>query len=134
MNDVLGSIGTVGLAVALTALLIFGTKGGGKLKSLGWWTTLILAMLAGSAYYAAGTPFTIVSDLVNALTGLAQGITPGITVAGLALLLAITIFFAKLSTRQVALLGIAFWYVASGAGGIWSTVAESIEGIAQRVV
>lgn len=133
MNDVLGSIGTVGLAVALTALLILGTKGGGKLKAIGWWPTLILAMLAGSAYYAAGTPFTIVSDLVNALTGLAQGITPGITVAGLALLLVIVILWAKLSTRQVALFGIVFWYVASGAGGIWGTVAKSIAGIAQRL-
>lgn len=134
MNNVLGSIGAVGLAVGLTALLIFGTKGGGKLKALGWWPTLILAMLAGSAYYAAGTPFTIVSDLVNALIGLAQGITPGITVAGLALVLAIVILWAKLSTRQVAVLGIVFWYVASGAGGIWGTIAESIAGIVQRGV
>lgn len=134
MQDVLGSIGTVGLAVALTALLIFGTKGGGKLNPLGWWTTLIVAMLAGSAYYAAGTPFTIVSDLVSALIGLVQGVTPGITVSGIAFFLVIVILWARLTTRQVAITGIVFWYVASGAGGIWGTVAESIEGIAQRVV
>lgn len=134
MNNVLGSIGTAGLAVALTALLVLGTKGGGKLKPLGWWTTLVVAMIAGSAYYAAGTPFTIVADLVNALTGLIQGVTPGISMAGIALVLAIIILWGKLTTRQVAMLGIAFWYIASGAGAIWGTVAESIEGIAQRVV
>lgn len=133
MNQILGSLGTVGLAGALTALLWFGTKGGGKASPLGWGATLILSTIAGAAYQAAGTPFNLVSYLVNDLIGLTGDVLPGYTLAGLALTLVVLILFMKLSTRQVAMTGIAFWYVASGADGAWGIVADKVQLIAQSL-
>jgi hypothetical protein len=120
------NLGPVGLAFVLTLLLVFGIPGGGQLRPLGWWPTLILSMLAGSAYKAAGGPFGVVPDFVDTLIGTAQGMLPGLTMGALALGLAIFILFKKLTTKQVGLLGIVFWYVAAAAGGSWSYVSESI--------
>jgi hypothetical protein len=120
------NLGPVGLAFVLTLLLVFGIPGGGQLKPLGWWPTLILSMLAGSAYKAAGGPFGVVPDFVGTLIGTAQGMLPGLTMTALALGLAIFILFKKLTTKQIGLLGILFWYVAAAAGGSWAYVSESI--------
>jgi hypothetical protein len=126
MNSILGSLGTVGVAGALTVLLILGTTTGGKLKPLGWGMTLFLAMIAGSAYKAAGTPFDLVSSLVNDGIGMATDVMPGYSMAAIALTMAIVIAYKKLTTRQVAVMGVIFWYVASGAGGAWGIVAVKI--------
>jgi hypothetical protein len=133
VNSVFGNLGIVGLAVALTVLLLVGVKGGGKIKPLGWWPCLALGMLAGSSYYAAGGVFTIVPDLANGALSAAQGLVPGMTMAALALTLAIIIGFKKLSTKQVAILGIVFWYAASGAGGLWGQVAKMIAALGTQV-
>lgn len=133
MNSVFGNLGIVGLATVMTVLLIVGIPGGGKVKPLGWWPCLIGGMLAGSAYAAAGGIFKIVPDLVSSLLKAAQGLVPGITMPAVALTLAIVILFKRLNTKQVAILGIVFWYAASGAGGIWGTVSESIANLGQQV-
>ncbi|MER7738873.1 hypothetical protein ABTX34_11200 [Streptomyces sp. NPDC096538] len=133
MNSVFGNLGIVGLAVALTVLLLVGIKGGGKVKPLGWWPCLILGMLAGSAYAAAGGIFQLIPDLVGAGLDVAQGIVPGVTMPAVALTLAIVILFKKLDTKQVALLGIVFWYAASGAGGLWGTLSDAIANLGQQV-
>ncbi len=133
MNSLFGNLGIVGLAVALTALLLFGIKGGGKIKPLGWWPCLIGGMLAGSAYAAAGGVFKIVPDLVGGLLGAAQGILPGVTTPAVALVIAIIVAFKQLSTKQVAIIGIIFWYAASGAGGVWGQVAMAIAKIGAQV-
>jgi hypothetical protein len=90
-------------------------------------------MLAGSSYYAAGGVFKIVPDLVNGGLGAAQGLVPGLTMAAVALTLAIIIFFKKLTTKQVAILGIVFWYAASAGGGIWGQVANAIANLGTQV-
>jgi hypothetical protein len=126
VNSVFGNLGPVGLALVLTVLLVFGIPGGGQLKPLGWWPTLLLSMLAGSAYKAAGGLFKIVPDLVGSLIGTVNSVLPGATMPAIALALAIFILFKKLTTKQVGLLGIAFWYVAAGAGGTWSYLSDSI--------
>ncbi|UOB09091.1 hypothetical protein MQE23_08500 [Streptomyces sp. HP-A2021] len=133
MTSVFGNLGIVGLAVALTVLLLVGIKGGGKVKPLGWWPCLILGMLAGSSYAAAGGVFKIVPDLVGSLLNVAQSIVPGVTMPAVTLTLAIIILFKKLTKEQVTLLGLVFWYAASGAGGIWGTVSESIANLGQQV-
>jgi len=133
VNSVFGNLGIVGLAVALTVLLLVGIKGGGKVKPLGWWPCLILGMLAGSAYAAAGGVFKLVPDLVGAGLDVAQGIVPGVTMPAVALTLAIVILFKRLDTRQVAILGIVFWYAASGAGGLWGTLSDAIANLGQQV-
>lgn len=126
MNSVFGNLGTVGLALVLTVLLIFGIPGGGQLKPLGWWPTLILSMLAGSAYKAAGGLFQLVPDLVGSLIDTVNKVLPGVTMPALALALAIFILFKRLTTKQVGYLGIAFWYVAAGAGGTWAYLSDAI--------
>lgn len=133
MNSVFGNLGLVGLATVMTVLLIVGIPGGGKVKPLGWWPCLIGGMLAGSAYYAAGGLFAIVPDLVNSGLKAAQGLLPGLTMAAIALVLAIVIFFKKLNTKQVAILGIVFWYAASAAGGVWGQVATAIANLGTQV-
>ncbi|MES9522438.1 hypothetical protein [Streptomyces capoamus] len=133
MSSVFGNLGIVGLAVVMTVLLLVGIKGGGKVKPLGWWPCLIGGMLAGSAYAAAGGIFKMVPDLVGSLLKAAQGVMPGITMPAIALTLAIIILFKKLTTKQVAILGIVFWYAASGAGGLWGTLSSTIANIGQQV-
>lgn len=133
MNSVFGNLGIVGLAVCLTVLLLVGVKGGGMIKPLEWWPCLVLGMLAGSSYYAAGGIFKIVPDLVAGGLTAAQGLVPGMTMAAIALTLAIIIFFKKLTTKQVAILGIIFWYAASGAGGLWGQVATAISNLGTQV-
>jgi len=126
VNSVFGNLGPVGLALVLTVLLVFGIPGGGQLKPLGWWPTLLLSMLAGSAYKAAGGLFKLVPDLVGSLISTVNSVLPGVTMPAIALALAIFILFKKLTTKQVGLLGIAFWYVAAGAGGTWSYLSDAI--------
>ena len=116
----------ISLALVLTVLLGCGIPGGGQLRPLGWWPTLILSMLAGSAYKAAGGPFQFIPDLIGSLIGTVSKVLPGVTMTALALSLGIFILFKKLTTRQVGYLGIVFWYVAAGAGGSWSYVSDSI--------
>lgn len=133
MNSVFGTLGTAGVATVMTVLLLVGIKGGGKVKPLGWWPALIGGMLAGSAYYAAGGVFQIVPDVVNSGLKAVQGVIPGLTMAAVALCLAIVILFMRLTTKQVAILGIVYWYAASASGGTLGTVATAIENIRVQV-
>jgi hypothetical protein len=133
VNSVFGNLGPVGLALVLTIVLIIGHSGGGKVKPLGWWPTLFLALLAGSAYRAAGGIFKIVPDFVGSLIGTAKGIIPGVTLPALALSLLAFLLFQKLTTRQVAVLGIVFFYLATGAGGFWSTISNAIANTAANL-
>jgi hypothetical protein len=126
VNSVFGNLGPVGLALVLTVLLIVGIPGGGKLKPLGWWSTLILSMLAGASYKAAGGLFKLVPDFVGSIISTLNGVIPGVTMPALALGTAIFILFKKLTTKQIGILGIFFWYIAAGAGGAWSSVSDAI--------
>lgn len=126
MHSVFNLGNPVSLAVVLSVLLIVGIPGGGRLKPLGWWPTLIFSMLAGSAYKSAGGPFKIVPDFVGSIVATVNGIIPGVTMPALALSTVIFILFKKLTTKQVGIIGIFFWYVASSAGGIWSYVSDAI--------
>ena len=116
----------ISVALVLTALLVFGIPGSGQLRPLGWWPTLILSMVAGSAYKAAGGPFKFIPDLVGSGISTVSRVLPGVTMTALALSLAIFILFKKLTTKQVGYLGVTFWYVAAGAGGMWSYLSDSI--------
>lgn len=122
-----GNLGTVGVAAALTCLLIFGVPGGGKLKPLGWWTTLLVAMLAASAYAAAGGLFSVVPDMAGTVIRFLDGFVKGLTLPALALCLTIFMLFRKLSTKQLAVISLLFFYVAAGAGGKWAYITDAIE-------
>jgi hypothetical protein len=123
----LGHYGPVSLALVLTVILLVGIPGGGKLKALGWWTTLLVAMLAASAYRAAGGPFKIVPDMVGSLIQYANAVLPGITMPALATCVLAFILWKKLTTKQVAIIALIFFYVASSAGGFWSYFSDAIE-------
>ncbi|MGW0795164.1 hypothetical protein [Streptomyces sp. NPDC002692] len=125
--NVFGNLGTAGIAAALTCLLIFGIPGGGKLKPLGWWTTLLVAMLAGSAYKAAGGMWGLVPDLCGSVVHFINGFVKGMTMPALATCLTIFILWKKLSTQQLAVVALLFFYVAAGAGGSWSYISDAIE-------
>lgn len=122
-----GDLGTVGVAAVLTCLMIWGIPGEGKLKPLGWWTTVLVAMLAGSAYKAAGGPFAIVPDIIGTGVHFAQGFLKGLTMPAIATCVLIFMLFKKLTTRQVGYTALVFFYVVSGAGGNWSYISDAIE-------
>ncbi|MCY0957695.1 hypothetical protein [Streptomyces sp. H27-H5] len=124
--DLLPTFGAPGLAIGLTGFLYFGTETGGKVKPLGWWWTLLLALVAGAAYNAAGVPFTYVSDFIQMLLGLFGEVVAKTTMAGIGLFLTGYILYKKLSTREVAVVGIVYFYVAQGSGGAFSVLADRI--------
>lgn len=127
MNGIFGDLGTVGLAAALTCLMVFGIPGGGKLKPLGWWTTVFVAMIAASAYKAAGGMFKMVPDAAGTVIGFLNGFVKGMTMPALALCFLIFLLFAKLTTRQVAVVALLFFYITSDAGGAWINISDAIE-------
>ncbi|MFE2737367.1 hypothetical protein [Streptomyces sp. NPDC059349] len=71
-------------------------------------------------------------DLVGGLLDAAQGI-PGVTMPAVAVVIATVIAFKKLTTKQVAVIGIVFWYAASGAGGVWGQVAAAVTKLGAQV-
>lgn len=125
--NLIPEFGAAGLAMGLSGFLWFGTTGGGKVKPLGWWWTLLLSMIAGASYNAAGSPFDLVASLIQDLLRVFGDVVPNATMAGIALFLSSVILYKKLTTRQVAVMGILFWYVASGAGGAFNIIAEQID-------
>ncbi|MGW2938609.1 hypothetical protein ACWDA7_44160 [Streptomyces sp. NPDC001156] len=133
MNSVFGNLGPVGLAAVLTVLLLVGIPGGGQLRPLGWWPTLFLSMLAGSAYKAAGGIFKIVPDFFGSIIATINGMVPGLTMPALALCVLIFVLFKKLTTKQLGMTGLLFFYVASGAGGMWSYVSDSFAHLGANV-
>ncbi|MER7835316.1 hypothetical protein ABTY98_05235 [Streptomyces sp. NPDC096040] len=125
-------LGIGGVAGLLVIVLWFGTKGGGKVGTLSWGWTLFLAMVAGCAFKAAGPPFSWVTDLVNGGLGMISDAAPGITAAGTAVILVAIACFVKLTLRKVALVGVAFFTVAAGAGGPFEWFAGRIEVVAMH--
>lgn len=135
MTSFFGSLGIVSVAGVLSVILWFGTKDneGGKLKPLNWGWIVLLSLLAGAAFKAAGPPFSFVSDLVNDLIGMWGAAFPGYSMPGIAMTLTAILLWKKMTRRQVAMTSIAFFYVASGAGAGYGVVAERIHEIAMRL-
>lgn len=133
MHSLLGSLGPVGAAFVLTVVLWFGTKGGGKAKALTYGWTLFLALLAGASLGAGGWPFNLVPAVCNDLVQLLGQMIPGITMPALTLTLIAVLMWFKLSTRQVAFIGIFLFYAATGADGFAGTLAGKIALLAQQL-
>jgi hypothetical protein len=129
------TLGPVGLAVFLTVVLWLGTKENseGKAKSLGWWWVLFLSMVAGAAYAAGGWPFNVVPKLVMGdIFGALAAMMPGLSLPAVALSLMAFLAWKKLTRRQVAVTGIALFYILAGAGGGLGQVSERITAIAEH--
>lgn len=131
MNSFLAGLGTVGVAAVLTAVLWLGTNSTGKVKSLPWGACLILSLIAGAAFKAAGGPFGFVAEVINdGLNMLTQDILPGLTLPAVALIILAILLWKKLSLRGLSMVGIVWFYVVSGAGGSWGYLADRIDAIA----
>ncbi|MEU2264999.1 hypothetical protein ABZ568_00795 [Streptomyces olindensis] len=135
MNSLIPPLGMATLAFVLTVVLIVGTKETkqGKAKPLGWWAVLILSLLAGASFVAAGWPFDLVPKLVMGdLLGLVSAIKPGLKVPGLALALMAVLAWVGLTRRQVAVIGLILFYLLAGSGGSLGELAEKLRGIAEN--
>ncbi|MGC0418359.1 hypothetical protein [Embleya sp. AB8] len=128
----IGSIGAPGMAAILTLWLFLGTNGGGKIKPLGWGGAFGIGSFAGAAYNAGGSPWNIISDLVNDLVGFAFAAVPGLTMPAVAVCIVLWLAYRKLTPRRVGIWAIFFWYVASGAGGVWALFATQVSQLMQR--
>ncbi|WP_019548587.1 hypothetical protein [Streptomyces sulphureus] len=133
MNSLLGTLGPFGLASVLTVVLIVGTSGGGKIKSLSWGSALILSVLAGASYAATGWPFSLVKGVVNDLLALADGVFPGLTLSAIGLCMLAIIAWKKLSLRGVVMMGIPFFYIAASADGGLGVLANKIALVSQQL-
>ncbi|GGZ73045.1 hypothetical protein ACFOOM_01125 [Streptomyces echinoruber] len=135
MKSLMPALGPEGLALVLTAMLIFGTKETktGKAKPLGWWWVLILSLIAGASYVAAGWPFDIVPTLVMGdLVGVIAAIKPGLSLPAIGLTLMVVLAWVGLTRRQVAVIGIILFYLLAGSGGGLGILAERIRATADH--
>lgn len=135
MNSLIPPLGAAGFAVFLTVVLVLGTKESkeGKAKPLGWWWVLILSLLAGASYTAAGWPFDIVPKLVMGdLVGAIAAIKPDLSLPAIALSIIAFLAWKGLTRRQVAVTGIVLFYILAGAGGGLGVISERINAVAQH--
>ncbi|QRV28791.1 hypothetical protein I6J39_16845 [Streptomyces californicus] len=122
---VLGSLGGGGIALALTALLILGVRGGGRIK-FGAGKAGVCAFLAGTSYVAAGKIWENAERVVaQGLTGFGVG-SDGpfghVGIGAVALLLLIIMLAAPLGAKSAAVVALiaAFVWPATGDGTIWA--------------
>jgi hypothetical protein len=136
MDSLIPALGPEGLAVVLTVVLILGTKEGGKegkVKPLGWWSTLILSLIAGASYVAGGWPFDIVPKLIMGdIVGAIAAIKPGLSLPAIGISLMAVLMWLGLTRRQVAVIGLVLFYILAGAGGGLGTLSEQIKALADH--
>lgn len=138
--SVIAGLGTFGVAAILITLLILGTgknAGSGRAPALGWGAVFFLSLLAGSALAAAGDPLKfrgLVQDLLSFLNEIGAEAGGGtITMAGLAVLLLVIIFYKKLTTRAVACLVILFSFTAGSTNGTLAILTNIFTSIVNRI-
>ncbi|MFF4385582.1 hypothetical protein ACFY0G_02130 [Streptomyces sp. NPDC001552] len=126
---VIPALGTGGAALALTAVLFFGTSSGGKGKQLPWGWCLFLSLVAGAAFEAAGDPLGF-SGLVGSVVGALNGIVPGVTVAALGVIMLSVIIWKKLTLRGISMCGVFFFFVMAATTGTFGKASAVITNIA----
>ncbi|MFJ8863632.1 hypothetical protein ACIRD8_35095 [Streptomyces sp. NPDC102451] len=138
-GSVFGFMGSGGLALCLTALLIFGVIGRGKVK-LNTFRAGLVALLAGSAYIAAGKIWASPQQVVEqGWTGLGVGGSGGpfgeIGIGAACALLLILMLVAPLNpVRSAALCLIAaFTWPSAGDGSIWAVPGQFVAALFMMV-
>lgn len=129
---VLGFMGSGGLALCLTALLIFGVMGKGKIK-LKTFQAGVVAFLAGSAYVAAGKIWASPQQVVEqGWTGLGVGGAAGpfgqFGIGAACTLLVILMLVAPLNPTRSTMLSLiaAFTWPSAGDGAIWAVPGQFV--------
>lgn len=132
---VLGFMGSGGLALCLTVLLIFGIIGKGRIK-LTADRTAIVAFLAGSAYTAAGKIWASPQQVVDqGWTGLGVGGAGGpfgeIGIGAACTLLLILMLVAPLNPARAAVLFLvaSFTWPTAGDGAIWAVPTQFVAAV-----
>ncbi|MCL6733313.1 hypothetical protein [Streptomyces neyagawaensis] len=123
---VFGALGSGGIALALTALLVLGVMGKGKVKFQTRGAT-VTAFLAGTAYIAAGKIWANPGKVTEqGLTGLGVGTGNGpfgdVGIGAIALILLIVLIAAPLTPFGAAVTAMiaSFVWPAAGDGSIWA--------------
>lgn len=129
-GKILGSVGSGGLAIGLTAVLVAGIrepkKGGKVRRKLSPTEASVVGVTAGTAYMAAGSIWTAGGDLSNAFSSVFTDGNFGVTgMGGVSLLLAALLYFREMRPGFAALTGIVAAGVWAQAGGIWG-LPESV--------
>ncbi|MFD3654352.1 hypothetical protein [Streptomyces sp. NPDC058620] len=126
----LGFLGSGGVAVCLTALLIFGVIGKGRIK-LTTGKAGTVAFLAGTAYTAAGKIWANADEVVRqGWTGLGVGTGDGpfgeIGIGAASLLLLIIMLTAPLNPVRAAVVSViaAFTWPTAGDGSVWAVPGQ----------
>jgi hypothetical protein len=135
MNSILGSLGPVGLAVVLTFALLLCTTKGAHAKPMGTGLTVIVSLIAGASYAGAGPPFDTINHGIDDGVEMVLSIVPGMTMPALSLCLVIAMFWFRVTTRTLGMMGVVLYYLASNSGGAWGTLSAKIllisQGLAQ---
>ncbi|WP_354596093.1 hypothetical protein R1Y80_00825 [Streptomyces sp. JL1001] len=122
---VLGTLGGGGIALALTALLILGVQGKGRIK-FGAGKAGVVAFLAGTSYVAAGKIWANAEKVVaQGLTGFgvgSDGPFGNVGIGAVALLLLIIMIAAPLNAGRASAVAMiaAFVWPTTGDGTIWA--------------
>lgn len=132
---VLGFMGSGGLALCLTALLVFGVIGKGRIK-LNADRAGLVAFLAGSSFAAAGKIWESPQQVVEqGWTGLGFGGAGGpfgeIGMGAACTLLAIILLVAPLNPVRSAVLCMvaAFTWPTAGDGAIWNVPSQFVAAV-----
>lgn len=121
-SDLFGVLGTGGLAIVLTTVLVIGIRGRGKLR-LTQTAASITGFLAGVAYTAAGSIWANAGTVTKqALAGAASPHGPAgdVGLGAIAIVLTLVMVYARVKPGIAAVLGIAAATVFAAAGGIWA--------------
>ncbi|MEU3978421.1 hypothetical protein [Streptomyces bacillaris] len=129
-GKILGSVGSGGLALGLTAVLVAGIrepkKGGKVRRKLSPTEATVVGVAAGTAYMAAGSIWTTGGDLSQAFSSVFTGGAFGSAGLGaVSLFLAAIMYFREMRPSFAALTGIVAAGVWAKAGGIWG-LPESV--------
>lgn len=134
-GSVFGFLGSGGLAVCLTVLLIFGVRGKGKI-TLGAGKAGVVAFLAGSSYTAAGKIWASPQQVVEqGWTGLGVGGAAGpfgeFGIGAACLLLLLLMLVAPLNPVRAAVLNLiaAFTWPSAGDGAVWGVPGQFVAAI-----
>lgn len=121
-GKILGSVGSGGLAIGLTAVLIAGIrepkKGGKVRRKLTPTEASVVGIAAGTCYMAAGSIWTTGKDLSEAFAGIFTDGDFGATgMGGVALFLGALLYFREMRPGFAAVTGIVTAGVWAQAGG-----------------
>ncbi|MFE2407100.1 hypothetical protein ACFXDE_02015 [Kitasatospora sp. NPDC059408] len=124
-GQIFGVIGSGLAALIATTILILGCRGKGKIK-LSQHSAACWGYVAGYFYSVGATFWTsaavITGGLSSALTGPDGAVGNG-GMGGVALLLAVIAYGAKVPPGMSAILGVAAFTIFQQAGGIWAVPA-----------